>query len=267
MEDSRPRTLVQQFGVRVLSPPFSVQIISVTPQNVFEVPIVNPTLDLEVFSVEIRLNASLDFERVRMYTVYLRVDSANGTVQQSFNVHVTDVNEPPVCDHFFQFPGAEVQIPESLSVPVRVYNVLASDPDEKDMLTYTISKVQPISSRKQFQIDGTGVVTSNQSFDYQNGPQDFVVSVTVSDQHGANCSGTIHIKVLKVFIHPLTFIHPSQNVSIVENKGNDDFVATVTANASDISYTFVEIYPPYKIDKGNAHRWSIELTSWAYQES
>ncbi|MBN3316062.1 CDHR4 protein, partial [Atractosteus spatula] len=77
----------------------------------------------------------------------------------------------------------------------------------------------------------------------------FVVSVTVSDQHGANCSGTIHIKVLKVFIHPLTFIRPFQNVSIIENKGNNDYVATVTANASDISYTFVEIYPPYKIDR------------------
>ncbi|XP_066556064.1 cadherin-related family member 4-like [Amia ocellicauda] len=190
-----------------------MQIKSVIPSNVFEEPIVSKTKHPDIFSVEIRLNASLDFESVHIYTIFLRLVTANSTVEENFNVFVIDVNEPPTC--FFQFPGAEVQVPESLSVPAQIYQVLASDPDQNDTLS------------------------------------DFIIYVTVTDQGGESCSGTLSLKVLKVFIHPLTFINPSQNVTIYENSGENDYVATVTGNGSNIHYDFVDAYQHFNIEQGS----------------
>lgn len=57
-------------------------------------------------SFQIMLNDSLDYERVRLYSVCLGIISVSGYVLQTFHVQVSDVNEPPQCEKLFQFPGA-----------------------------------------------------------------------------------------------------------------------------------------------------------------
>lgn len=50
----------------------------------------------------------------------------------------------------------------------------------------------------------------------------------------------------------LFFSVPSQNVTILENKGSEDIVNTVTAdpNVTDVHYTFIKPYPPFTIGRG-----------------
>ncbi|XP_046881066.1 cadherin-related family member 4-like isoform X1 [Hypomesus transpacificus] len=81
--------------------------------------------------------------------------------------------------------------------------------------------------------------------------QEFVVFVAVRDRQGHNCSGTIRIKVLRVYNPPLDFLLPSQNVTINENQGPGGVVASVRANfsAPDLCYTFLKDYRPFKIGR------------------
>ncbi|KAL6464314.1 hypothetical protein MHYP_G00266310 [Metynnis hypsauchen] len=154
------------------------------------------------------LNGSLDFERVRLYSVRLGIVTASSVVQQSFHLRVIDVSEARECETQFQFPGVEVHVPEDVSPYKPLYTV----PQQGDL-------------------------------------EDFSLSVVVRDSQGANCSGTVWIKVLKVFTPPLDVLLPVQNVSVLENGGAGDFVTAVQAspNVSAVFYTFVKPYPPYKI--------------------
>lgn len=45
---------------------------------------------------------------------------------------------------------------------------------------------------------------------------------------------------------------PSQNVTILENEGSEDIVTMVTADpiVTDVRYTFIKPYPPFKIGQG-----------------
>ncbi|XP_064162185.1 cadherin-related family member 4-like [Anguilla rostrata] len=252
LESTRHRSVVVEFRVQSADPSPTVEIVSLIPESrVFETPIVSQVNASNIFIVQIVLNDSLDYETVGLHSVRLALVTAGGRVEQTFHVQVIDVNEPPQCQPLFQLPGAEVQVPEGLPAPLLVYNVLAFDPDENDTLSFSIIGIQPDSAKGQFMIDGGGGVISNQGFDYQNGPQEFLLSLLVRDRQDANCSGTVRIKVLRVFIPPLDFLIQSQDISVLENGGAGDIVASVRANttAPDVQYTFLQSYPPYKIGR------------------
>ncbi|CAB1353807.1 unnamed protein product, partial [Coregonus sp. 'balchen'] len=238
-ESTRPRSVVVEFQVQSSSLLPTVIILSVNPElAVFETPIVNPTKVSGIFNVQIVLNGSLDYEKASMVSVRLGLVTPSGRVDQTFHIRVVDENNTPQCEPLFQLPGAEVHVPENLPVPVTLYTVLASDPDRNDTLSFSISQVLPNTSKEQFHISGGGSIISNQPFDYHTGPRELMLSVVVRDKHGANCTGTVRIKVLK-------------NVSTFENQGPEDIVAIVRANLTipDVLYTFVKDYPHFKIGR------------------
>ncbi|KAM3877834.1 cadherin-related family member 4-like [Diretmus argenteus] len=252
LENVRPRSVLAEVQVQSPSSVPTVHILSVTPHdNLFETPIVNPTNVSGIFNVLIIINGSLNFERASLFSVRLGLRTTSGYVERTLLVRVGDVNEPPQCEPLFQLPGIAVHVPESLPAPVTIYTVLASDPDHNDTLAFSITQVLPNSSSSHFHIDRGGSLISSRLFDYHSGPREFVVSVVVSDRQGANCTGTVSIKVLKVYNPALDFLHSSQNVSIFENQGPETFVASVRANSSipDVRYTFVKDYPPFKITR------------------
>ncbi|XP_045079153.1 cadherin-related family member 4-like [Coregonus clupeaformis] len=252
-ESTRPRSVVVEFQVQSSSLLPTVIILSVNPElAVFETPIVNPTKVSGIFNVQIVLNGSLDYEKASMVSVRLGLVTPSGRVDQTFHIRVVDENNTPQCEPLFQLPGAEVHVPENLPVPVTLYTVLASDPDRNDTLSFSISQVLPNTSKEQFHISGGGSIISNQPFDYHTGPRELMLSVVVRDKHGANCTGTVRIKVLKVYNPPLDLLLVSQNVSTFENQGPEDIVAIVRANLTipDVLYTFVKDYPHFKIEDG-----------------
>ncbi|MCJ8744200.1 hypothetical protein PDJAM_G00115710 [Pangasius djambal] len=252
LESTVPRSVIAQFQIHSSNPDPELHILSVSPHAaVFETPLVNPTNVSDIFTAQIVLNGSVDYERVRLYSIHLGIVSASGYIQQSFHVQIIDVNEPPECETQFQFPGVEVRVPEDASPFGPLYTVLARDQDENDTITFEISQALPVSTVRRFQIDGRGRITSNQTFDYQNGPREFSLSVVVRDRQASNCSGTVRIKVLKVYTQPLDFLLPVQNVSLWENQGAGAAVATARADpsVSAVFYTFVKAFPAYKIGR------------------
>ncbi|KAJ8258603.1 hypothetical protein COCON_G00176150 [Conger conger] len=137
--------------------------------------------------------------------------------------------------------------------PDPIVQIVSLTPDSRVFETpiFSIVAIQPDTAKGQFNIDGRGGVISSQSFDYQNGPWEFLLSLLVGDRNGANCSGTVRITVLRVFIPPLDFLIQVQNISVFENGGAGDLVASVRANTTtlDVQYTFVKSYPPYTIGR------------------
>ncbi|KAM6980737.1 cadherin-related family member 4-like [Aplochiton taeniatus] len=252
LESCRPRAVVAEFRVQSSSPVPAVHILSVTPPlDVFENPIVNPPNATGISNVQIVLNGSLDFEQASLVSVRLGLVTASGYVEQTLHVRVVDANEPPQCEPLFQVAGAEVHVPENLPLSTVLYTVLASDPDRNDSLSFSVTQVFPASDSSQFDVDKGGILTTSKIFDYHNGPKEFVVSVMVKDRQGANCTGTVRFKVLRVNNPPLDFILSPQNVSVFENQGPENVVASVRANTSspDVIYTFVRDYPPFKIGR------------------
>ncbi|XP_036806262.1 cadherin-related family member 4 isoform X2 [Oncorhynchus mykiss] len=251
-ESTRPRSVVVEFQVQSSSLLPTVNILSVNPElAVFETPIVNPTNVSGIFNVQIVLSGSLDYEKASMVSVRLGLVTSSGRAEQTFHIRVVDENNTPQCEPLLQLPGVEVHVPENLPVPVTLYTVLASDADRNDTLSFSISQVLPNSSKGQFHISGGGSILSSQPFDYHTGPRELILSVVVRDKQGANCTGTVRIKVLKVYNPPLDLLLVSQNVSIFENQGPEDIVATVRANLTipDVLYTFVKDYPHFKIGR------------------
>ncbi|XP_039626865.1 cadherin-related family member 4-like [Polypterus senegalus] len=250
-ENSPPGSLV--FGFVVVTndsnPQVWIQRVD-PPTTVFASPILRPGSMADTYQVEIRLssNASLDFEMTPAYFLTILVDANNQSVAQTIVVQVLNVNEPPNCDSVFENPGATVSVPEDLPAPLQIYFIRASDPDSGDTLKYTITEVQPPSANVRFTIfDKT--LTSTQGFDYQNGQKSFIVAITVSDQHGASCNGSVSILVLPVLDRPLNFTNPNQSVSITEEGGPNVFVAEVTAVGSNVFYEFVDNPRAYQIDR------------------
>ncbi|XP_061076046.1 cadherin-related family member 4-like [Conger conger] len=178
LESTRPRSVVVEFRIQSAKPDPIVQIVSLTPDSrVFETPIVSRVNASNIFTVQIILNDSLDYETVGLHSLRLALVAGGDRVERTFHVQVIDVNEPP------QF-------------------------------LFSIVAIQPDTAKGQFNIDGRGGVMSSQSFDYQNGPR-------------------------------------VQNISVFENGGAGDLVASVRANTTtlDVQYTFVKSYPPYTIGR------------------
>ncbi|XP_031423014.1 mucin-2-like [Clupea harengus] len=138
-ESTRPRKVIIEFQITSGNPDPKVQIISITPDDpVLEDPIINPTNVSGVFNVQIVLNGSLDYETANLLTVRLGIATPSGFVEQTFSLSVTDTNEPPQCEAQFQL-GAVVQVPEDSPAPVRLYTVLAKEPDSNDTITARIT--------------------------------------------------------------------------------------------------------------------------------
>ncbi|XP_076125310.1 cadherin-related family member 4-like [Alosa pseudoharengus] len=177
-ESTRPRKVILEFQIASANPDPDVQILSITPDNpVLEDPIVNPTNVSGVFSVQIVLNGSLDYETTNLLTVRLGIKSPSGFVERTFSLSVTDANEPPQCDAHFQL-GAVVQVPEDSPAPFSIY------------------EVQPVSSSAQFHIDDKGSITSNQTFDYERGLRLFFSlpsqNVTILENEGSESTVTTY---------------------------------------------------------------------------
>ncbi|XP_041080050.1 cadherin-related family member 4-like isoform X2 [Polyodon spathula] len=260
-EDSQPSSLVKEFQVKTADPNPQIEIINIDPPTTVFALSTIPQGTGDIHNVKLRLssNASLDFETLRLYRLELRVSTNNSTATRTLEVEVLDVNEPPQCDAVFQFPGAVVNIPNDLTVPIEIYHVVASDPDISNTLNYRIHQVWPTSARPQFVIDGTGTIYSNQGFDYQSGDKDFIVNVTVSDEQGASCKGKVRIVILPVLNHTLNFMVPSQSVTISEDIPAGSVVAIVKALGSDVRYELVRNYPAYRISQDGIIRTIFEL--------
>lgn len=169
----------------------------------------------------ITLSRALDFESRSSYFLSVIVlDDNGGSAKTNLNVSVNDLNETP---NFLTTPYS-VSIAENLQTGSHVIQVIATDEDSGDSLTYSIAG----SNSSHFTISSsTGLVTTTQPLD-QETVGTYTLNVSVTDG-SLSATEALSITVIDTNDAP-TFTSAPYNVSVVEN---DAAAAVVTVSATD----------------------------------
>ena len=167
----------------------------------------------------VTLARALDYESTSSYFLSIIVlDDNGGSATTNLNVSVNDLNETP---SFLTTPYI-VSIAENLQTGTHVIQVIATDEDSGDSLTYSIN------GSSHFAISSsTGLVTTTQPLDQETmGLYTLSISVTDGD---SSATEALSITVIDTNDAP-TFTDAPYNVSVVEN---DAAAVVYTVSATD----------------------------------
>ena len=169
----------------------------------------------------ITLTRALDYESRSSYFLSIIVlDDNGGSATTNLNVSVNDLNESP---SFLTTPYS-VSIAENLQTGTHVIQVVATDEDSGDSLTYSLTG----TNSSHFAIStSTGLVTTTQPLDQETvGAYTLSISVTDGD---SSAMEALSITVIDTNDAP-TFTSAPYSVSVVEN---DAAAAVYTVSATD----------------------------------
>ena len=169
----------------------------------------------------ITLTRALDYESRSSYFLSIIVlDDNGGSATTNLNVSVNDLNESP---SFLTTPYS-VSIAENLQTGTHVIQVVATDEDSGDSLTYSLTG----TNSSHFAIStSTGLVTTTQPLDQETvGAYTLSISVTDGD---SSATEALSITVIDTNDAP-TFTSAPYSVSVVEN---DAAAAVYTVSATD----------------------------------
>ena len=185
---------------------------------------------------KITVKGDLDHETTARYTINVRAsDSDSNTEDHSVVIDVNDVNEAP------EFPNATETFPvsENASTGHRVGAVAATDVDDGDTISYTIS------TSDEFQINAaTGTITlkSTADLDYDDGDQSYTVTITATDSGTPGLTDTVAVTInvsqfdeTPSLSGPGTVTHAENNSSALaaytaDDPEDDDITWTLTGS-------------------------------------
>uniref|UniRef100_UPI00398E65FD cadherin-related family member 3-like n=1 Tax=Pristiophorus japonicus TaxID=55135 RepID=UPI00398E65FD len=136
----------------------------------------------------------LDFESIPRYTLQLLAkDEKDSSASQTIVIKILDVNEPPIFLGILAKQDAEVYLAEDTAVNTVIYKVAAKDPDENDVLEYSLS------STTDFQIDATGSISVAKKLDYESATKrSYSLPVKVKDTGGLFITGVVKVFIINV---------------------------------------------------------------------
>ncbi|MCA9131774.1 MAG: cadherin domain-containing protein, partial [Planctomycetales bacterium] len=160
--------------------PLTYSILSGNSNNAF-------TIDRSSGVIRVQNTAALDHEARSLYQLTVQVaDSSGLSSRATMTVHVDDVNEAPVV------ANQTFSMPAGVPVGYVVGSVAASDPDQGDVLTYTVTGGSVLGNGVVVN-SRTGVITV--SAPWPAGSVLPVITVRVSDQAGLSSSAWLTISV------------------------------------------------------------------------
>lgn len=167
----------------------------------------------------------LDHETNPAYSCTVDIaDPANNTTTITVTINVTDANEAPSIDN----GGASFTVPENSNNGTAVTpDVDASDPDDGDTLTYSLTNT-PCNT--VFDIDNNGTITviDSSQLDFEDpNKDDYSCNVEVRDSGNLPDTATITITVTNVNEDPTI---DDDTFNIPENAADNDIVDEVTAS-------------------------------------
>ncbi|WP_308874211.1 cadherin repeat domain-containing protein [Thiothrix subterranea] len=202
---------------------------------------VNNTTGSLVFVTAPNFENSADSDGDGVYQVEIKVvDGKGGEDRQLINVTVADVNEAPI------FTSHSGDVSASLSVAeeqIQVTTMTAEDPDQGDMLSYTITGGPDFAL---FALDA-GVLTFKTAPDYEN-PTDadknnqYVVEITVRDNKGRFDVQTLIITVQDVNDAPQITSQGGSldaELSVEENTLVITTVMAIDPDGDTLTYTII----------------------------
>lgn len=169
----------------------------------------------------ITLSRALDYESRSSYFLSVVVlDGNGGSATTNLNVSVNDLNETP---KFLTTPYS-VSIAENLQTGTHVIQVVATDEDSGDSLTYSLTGT---NSSHFAMSSSTGLVTTAQPLDQETVGL-YTLNIIVTDGN-SSATEVLSLTVIDTNDAP-TFISAPHNVSVIEN---DAAAAVYTVSAMD----------------------------------
>lgn len=140
--------------------------------------------DFQISGNSLLTAKQLDYETKSSYTIRLRTtDQAGDYFEKSFIIYVENGNEAPVI------VSQNFTLRENMAIGVNVGQVIASDSDLNDSLSFRI-----LDQTVGFTISEDGMLRSARAFDYEN-ESTIKVDVEVSDHLGAADTAVIYVEI------------------------------------------------------------------------
>ena len=175
------------------------------------------------------LRTAMEFDYESYQTLSIRVkamDGNNSSVEGTFTVIVTNVNETPnALDHTSSLTVAENKVQGTI-----VGTFQAQDPDG-DALTYHLTSGSGDGNNSMFTMETNGTLRTAMEFDYES-YQTLSIRVKAMDGNNSSVEGAFTVIVTNVNETPNALDHTS-SLTVAENKVQGTIVGTFTAQDPD----------------------------------
>ncbi|XP_069483786.1 cadherin-related family member 4-like isoform X2 [Ambystoma mexicanum] len=174
-------------------------------------------------------------------------------------INILDKEEPPECLNEAFVKGTAVKsIDENHPMLVPVYSVEARDPDEGNLLTYSLvsESSAPTPDGNFFSVDPTnGVVsrTSANPLDFDEGYHTCQLKIQVKDRSDLSCEGMVTIEIQDLNDEPPEFVkYPGDTIEVSESAIVGTMITTVQATDKDagskVTYSFAVPQEMFTLD-------------------
>ncbi|NVO20460.1 MAG: T9SS type A sorting domain-containing protein [Bacteroidetes bacterium] len=194
-------------------------------------------------ALTVATSSALNFETNPAFSLIVKVqDNGAGTLssQATVTVNLSNVNEPPVI------VNQAFSISENSAIGTLAGNVIASDPDAGQALTYSILSGNTNSAFAINSATGALTVAATSALNFETNPV-FILVVKVQDNGAGSLSSQANITVNLLNVNEPPSIS-AQSFSIAENSTNGSNVGTVVATDPDAGQTLT-----YSILSGNTN--------------
>ena len=145
--------------------------------------------ELDSNIIRVKESGTLDYETDSVFTFHVVVTDQDGLSDTAtITVNLNDTPEPPKFDD--KTPTFTVD--ENVPAGTHVGDVVASDVDEDDVLTYSIG--DPTDTFVIDEVTGEITVKADSTIDYET-KNEYTVTVVVTDKYGYTDTATVTIKV------------------------------------------------------------------------
>ncbi len=226
-------------GQVVASDPDAGQTLtySITSGNTNNTFSINPATG----AITVSDNQALNFESNPTFNLQIAVnDNLNASASATITMNLQDVNENPIIDD----QGFEIN--ENLTNGSIVGSVIATDPDQGQQLTYSITSGNAGNTFTINPSTGSLTVANNQLLNFESNAL-FNLNVLVQDNGAGALTdyGLVQIQVNDINEPPVT---SNQSYSLPVTAPNGTFVGEVTATDPDNNQTIT-----YSITTGNQY--------------
>ena len=191
--------------------------------------LVSGTVDNDLFRIHhdtLVTNTILNFEAREHYTLLVQTDDRRGgTLRETFEILIEDVNESPVAIIL-----SNDSIPENETTGTLVGTLTAEDPDSGDGHRFMlIANTNFPSDHLSFNIAGNQLLAAT-SFDFE-AQKAFEVSIQATDNSGLTFTETVHITITNENDAPTGI--SLDNTTIAENQPAGTLIGTFSTSDLD----------------------------------
>ena len=175
-------------------------------------------------------SSPFDFETQSSHTVRIRAtDAASQTFEQSFTIMVTDMADSNAPTNITL---SNASVNENQATGTLVGTLSGTDPDQGDILTFSLTSYAQKPDNAAFSISGTQLLTTK-SFDYETQAA-YEVGIRATDQGGLTFDKTFTINISDIAENNPPSNITLSNTTLAENLPAGTLVGILSASDPDV---------------------------------